>query len=322
MSPRTARSARYYYKSDRLKPLRAFCQVARLGSVSRAADALFLSQPAVSLQLQALERDYGVPLFERIGRRLNLTAAGETLYDMARPLVDGIDGLESAFRDRLQTMSAGRLDIACGNSTLLYLMPPLVAAYRAAHADVALRLHTVTGPEGLAMLRADEVDFAVGAVPDVPGDVIYAPVHVYDPMLITPKGHPLASIPHPRLEDLSGHGLVMPPQHLTTYRQVDYTFQRARVPYTVAMEASGGWEVIKQYVAMGLGISIVSGICLGEADRDRLEARSLAEHFPQRSYGVVVRKGRYLSQQARDFIELLRPGLLARDSSEGGPSER
>ncbi|WP_281705054.1 LysR family transcriptional regulator, partial [Aeromonas taiwanensis] len=68
----TSRSAspRFSYKSDRLKPLRAFCQVVRLGSVSRAAEALFVSQPAVSQQLQALERELGVVLFERSGRRL------------------------------------------------------------------------------------------------------------------------------------------------------------------------------------------------------------------------------------------------------------
>src|SRR4249919_4367693 len=85
---------RFYYKGDRLKPLRAFCQAARLGSVSRAAEALYLSQPAVSLQLQALERDLGLPLFERVGRRLTLTREGTTLYELARPLIEGLDGLE------------------------------------------------------------------------------------------------------------------------------------------------------------------------------------------------------------------------------------
>ena len=69
----TDSTSRFYYKGERLKPLRAFCQVARLGSVSRAAEALFLSQPAVSLQLQALERDFGTRLFERTGRRFGLT---------------------------------------------------------------------------------------------------------------------------------------------------------------------------------------------------------------------------------------------------------
>ena len=68
---------RFAYKGDRMKPLRAFCQVARLGSVSRAASALFLSQPAITLQLQALERELGVRLFERVGRRLTPTREGE-----------------------------------------------------------------------------------------------------------------------------------------------------------------------------------------------------------------------------------------------------
>ena len=75
-------------------------------------------------------------------------------------------------------------------------------------------------------------------------------------------------------------------------------FQQNRVPYTVALEV-GGWEVIKQYVAMGLGISIVTAICLTDADRQRLAARSLARWFPPRSYGVVMRKGKFLSAQAR-----------------------
>ena len=99
-------------------------------------------------------------------------------------------------------------------------------------------------------------------------------------------------------------------------------FQQNRVPYTVALEV-GGWEVIKQYVAMGLGISIVTAICLTDADRTRLAARSLAKYFPSRSYGVVVRKGRYLSQQARDFIELIQPQMLAmREYDETGHSGR
>lgn len=93
-------SPRFYYKGSRLKQLRAFCHAARLGSVTRAAEALFLSQPAVSLQLGALENELGVKLFDRQGRRLNLTHEGEELYELARPLMDGLDSLESDFRDR------------------------------------------------------------------------------------------------------------------------------------------------------------------------------------------------------------------------------
>ncbi|HWS76961.1 MAG TPA: LysR family transcriptional regulator substrate-binding protein, partial [Thermomonas sp.] len=99
-------------------------------------------------------------------------------------------------------------------------------------------------------------------------------------------------------------------------------FQQNRVPYTVALEV-GGWEVIKQYVAMGLGISIVTAICLTEADRQRLAARSLARWFPSRSYGIVMRKGKFLSAQARAFVELIKPELLAeREYDQSGHSGR
>lgn len=304
--PRKAPSSpRFAYKADRLKPLRAFCQTARLGSVSRAAEALFLSQPAVTLQLQALERDMGVPLLERNGRRLTLTREGEALYELARPLVEGLDGLEGAFRERVRGLDAGELHVAAGSSTIVYLLPRIVEAFRAAYPDVRLILHNVTGPRGLDLLRNDGADLAVGSMLDVPADLAWTPVHHFDPMLITPPGHPLVELPEVTLADLSPYGLILPPQRQTTWRMVDLVFQRARVPYTVALEV-GGWEVIKQYVAMGLGISIVTAICLTDADDGRLAARSLARYFPSRSYGVVVRRGRTLSPQARAFVALVR----------------
>jgi DNA-binding transcriptional LysR family regulator len=318
----TAKTPRYFYKGDRLKPLRAFCQVARLGSVSRAAEALFLSQPAVTLQLQALERDLGHPLFERIGRRFNLSREGQVLYELARPLVEGLDALDGEFRSKLKGLQAGELHVAAGSSTILYLLPTLVQAFRAQHPEVQLVLHNVTGQDGLGLLRSDGCDLAVGSMLDVPTDLAYAPVYSFEPMLICPHGHPLAEKADLRLEDLSPHGLILPPRRLTTYRLVDLVFQQRRVPYTVALEV-GGWEVIKQYVAMGLGISIVTSICLTEADSKRLVARSLADYFPSRSYGVVMRKGKYLSPQARAFVDLIKPGLFERrDHFDTGPSER
>lgn len=315
-------SPRFAYKGDRLKPLRAFCQTARLGSVSRAAEALYLSQPAVTLQLQALEREMGVRLLERSGRRLSLTREGQELYELARPLVEGLDGLDGAFRERIRGLDAGDLNVAAGSSTILYLLPKIVEAFRAAHPEVRLTLHNVTGAGGLDLLRSDGVDLAVGSMLDVPGDLSYAPVYRFEPMLITPRDHPLAKLERVTLQDLSPFGLILPPQRLTTYRMVDLVFQQNRVPYTVALEV-GGWEVIKQYVAMGLGISIVTAICLTDADRARLSARSLADYFPSRSYGVVVRKGKYLSPQARAFTELIQPDLFVRgDYYATGQSDR
>jgi DNA-binding transcriptional LysR family regulator len=317
-----AAPARFYYKGNRLKQLRAFCTIAKLGTLSRAAEALFLSQPSVSLQLSALEKELGARLIERRRRRVALTREGQALYDLALPLVEGLDHLDRQFRALSAGFVGGELHVAAGTSTIQYLLPTLVRAFRDQHPAIKLQLHNVTGKDGLALLRSDQVDFAIGSMLDVPNDLSYEPVYSYDPMLILALDHALATKADIRLEDLSPFGLILPPQRLTTYRLVDLIFQQRKVPYHVAIEV-GGWEVIKQYVAMGLGISIVTGICIGEADRARLAVRNMSAYFPQRTYGVVVRKGKYLSADARAFVDLIRPGLFTRrDYWEPGHSER
>ncbi len=325
--PRTKRTApagaaRFYYKGNRLKQLRAFCYVVKFGSVARAAESLFLSASSVSLQLSALEAELDVRLLERIRPRLTLTHEGQLLYDLARPLVEGMENLDRQFREQRRGVHAREVHIAAGSSTIQYLLPPLVREFRERQPDVLLQLANVTGKDGLALLRSDQVDFAVGSMLDVPHDLAYEPVQWFDPMLILPHGHALAAKADITLEDLSPYGLILPPQRLTTYRLVDLVFQQRKVPYHVAIEV-GGWEVIKQYVAMGLGISIVTGICIAPNDNERLVVRNMRRYFPQRSYGVVVRKGKYLSAEARAFIDLIKPGLFARgDYYEAGHSER
>jgi DNA-binding transcriptional LysR family regulator len=294
----------------------------KLGTLSRAAESLYLSQPSISLQLQALERELGVELLQRSRRRINLTDAGEALYAVARPLIEGWENLDRDFQTKIKGLQAGKLTIAAGSSTIQYLLPELVRRYRERFPAVQLQLANVTGKDGMALLRADSADFAVGSMLDVPNDIAWAPVYHYDPMLITPPDHPLARKENLTLQDLSPYGLILPPQRLSTYRLVDLVFQQNQVPYQVAIEV-GGWEVIKEYVAMGLGISIVTGICISEADRARLAVRNMRQYFPQRSYGVVMRKGKFLSAEARAFIDLIRPGLLThRDYDESGHSER
>ena len=322
MPERSIPTPRFPYKSDRLKPLRAFCQTVRLGSVSRASEALYVSQPAITLQLQALERELGVPLFERSGRRLAPTPEGQLLYELAQPLVESLDGLGASFREKVRGLDAGELNIAANSSTILYLLPRIVELFRSQHPEVRLTLHNAASADGTDLLRSDAVDLAVGSMLDVPADLSYAPVYRFEPLLIAPPDHPLIKQRDLKLADLSPHALILPPKRQLTYRLVDLVFQQNRVPYTVALEV-GGWEVIKQYVAMGMGISIISSICMTDADHDRLASRSLSAWFPSRSYGVVVRKGKYLSPQARAFIELIKPDLFAsRGYNDSGPSER
>lgn len=321
MSAATA-SPRFSYKSDRLKPLRAFCQTVRLGSVSRAAEALFISQPAVTLQLQALEREFGVVLFERSGRRLVPSREGQVLYEMAQPLVENLDGLAERFRDKISGLDAGELRIAANSTTILYLLPKVVAAFRQLHPQVRLSLHNAITADGTDLLRSDAADLIVGSLLDVPSDLSYETVQRFEQMLITPLGHPLSSVPQLELAQIAEHPLILPPRRQVTWRLVDRIFQQQRLPYSVSLEV-GGWEVIKQYVALDMGISIVPALCLAPDDARQLAIRPVGTLFPPRTYGVAVRRGRPLSTQARAFIECIQPDLLSpRGYDQTGHSER
>lgn len=307
---------RFYYKQNRLKQLRAFCHAVRTRSISKAADCVHLSQPSVSLQIKALEREMGTVLFERRGPRITLTPEGRVLYELASPLVEGIDNLPDAFAERCGSLDAGEIHIAAGESTILYLLPGFVERFAAEHPGIEIRLHNVTGREGLERLRADSVDFAVGAMFDAPSDIVYRPLFTYPTILITPLGHPLTVLGNVTLDDIAPYALILPPRHLSTWRIVDIVFQQHQVEYRVNIEA-GGWEVIKRYVARGLGVSIVSSICMTE--EDRLAAIPLDTYFPGRTYGVVQRRGKFLSPAARRFLDMIETSCRSRARAGRAP---
>ena len=135
---------RFYYKQNRLKQLRAFCHAVRTQSISKAAERMHLSQPTVSLQIKALEQEMDTVLFERRGPRITLTPEGRALYELASPLVEGIDNLPDTFAERCGNFDAGEVHIAAGESTILYLLPGFVERFAAEYPGVEIRLHNVT----------------------------------------------------------------------------------------------------------------------------------------------------------------------------------
>ncbi|BAO43830.1 LysR family transcriptional regulator [Thiolapillus brandeum] len=304
-----------YYKQNRLKQLRAFCAAAQAGSISLAAEQLFLSQPTVTLQIQALERDMQVVLFERRGPKISLTPEGVVLNEIARPLVDGIEGLEENFNAHFGRLDSGELNIAAGESTTLYILPEYIKRFSLAYPGIKLKLHNVTGRDGMAMLRADEADLAVGSMLEVPDDIIYHPSMSYSPTLITPLDHPLAGRKKVTLQDICPHGLILPPRHLATWRFLELVFSQAGLKFKVSLEA-GGWEIIKKYVELGMGISIVTGVCL--TGEEKLVTTPMDEYIPKRSYGVVVRRGKFLSPQAQAFIDMMDPDFFREGFSDRG----
>lgn len=294
------------YKHNRLQQLRGFCHAARSGSITKAAEKLMLSQPSVSLQIKALERELSAKLFERHGPRIELTFDGHQLLELARPLVDGIDKLPVAFEAKRESGDRGTVNIAAGGSTIQYILPPFVEAFTRLHPQVDVRLHNVTGKAGLSLLREGDADFAVGPMLDTPSDIVFEPLMTYEPMLITNRDHPLAKRKRIAIKDVSKYPLILPPKDQSTYRIVDAVFNEHGLDYDVKLEV-GGYDVIKQYVRLGLGISIVMSHCL--RDNDDLHATAISRYFPKRTYGLVLMKERQMSAAAERFLATIRKAV-------------
>jgi len=291
----------YRYKQNRFQQLRGFCYAAGSGSVSKAAERMHLSQPAVSQQIQSLENELSVTLFVRRGSKMQLTHEGELLYEMANSLIDQLVNLDEQFRLRRSEVDEGHIEVAAGMSTILYFLPKHVEQFHRAHPKIEVRLHNVTGLEGLEQLRAGLVDFAVGPLMSVPQDVEFHPIVSFEPVVITCLDHPLAH-KNLSLKEISRYPWILPPRGLSTWNLVDSTFKKHGLSYQVAMEV-GGWEVIKKYVELDLGISLI--ISIGITGQEKLKVIPAGEFFPNRTYGVVLRKGRILTPQARRFVSLL-----------------
>jgi DNA-binding transcriptional LysR family regulator len=296
--------ANTYYKQNHLKKLRAFCQTAKLGSMTRAAESLFASQPTISLQIHALEEEMDTTLFERCGPKLTLTTEGSILYDLCLPHVQGIDRLKETFDAHCGNLTSGELNIAAGESTILYILPSPIREFSEQYPAIKLRLSNETGRDGMELLRSDKVDFAVGSMLEVPDDLTYSPIVTYNPVIITPIDHPLARMEKVTIKDIGKYGLILPPRHLSTWHIVKMVFAQHNVRFHVTLEA-GGWEVIKRYVSLGQGISIVTDVCITDQDREAMSIIPIGQYFPKRSYGIVTRKGKFLSAPAKRFIEMM-----------------
>ena len=296
---------RVYHKRDRLRQLRAFCHAARLGSITRAAVHLGLSQPAVSLHVRELENELEAILFDRGGSGIRLTSAGETLYELSRPLVQGMDVLSANFMERIDDTVSGRLQLAASPAGVSFVLPPYIKRFRDQYPDVRLRVRNCLLSEGVKLLLEDQVELVFGVKDPYPEDTLeYRQLLPCDVVLITSLDHPLAGRDTVSPEEVSAWPAIVPTPG-TYSRQFGETVARRLGVGVKAVIKVGGWGVIKRYVEMGLGVSVVPSVAVRETDR--LSVIPLREHFPTRSFGVFTRRGRFLTLPARRFLRLMIP---------------
>ena len=293
-------------RGDRLKQLRAFCYAADLNSISRAADRILSSQPLVSRQIRALERQFAVTLFQRHGPRVVLTPTGRCLYRLARPLVEGMDRLFDTFVERYLDVPSSRLEIAAGCTTAVSVLPALLRQVLERHPEIRVNVRVASGRQRLCWLRSYQVDIVLAAVDVVPSDLEFRPILSSEIVLITPEDHPLAGRDSIDLAEAAACPAVSFPSDSYVGRVGDVIMRQRGHLFDTVLEVDE-WTMVKRYVEAGVGIAAVPAVCLG--DRDRVWRIPAGRWFPPRRYGILTRRDGNLSLAARRFMRLVDSGV-------------
>ncbi len=282
------------------RQLRVFAEVARHGSMARAAESLHLTPPAVSMQIKELEGHVGLPLFDRQGRAVALSTAGEYFLVHAKRLLAALKEADDAMA-RLKRVERGLLTIGMV-STAKYFVPHLLARFHEEHLGVDVRLRVVGNREQLvALMASGEVDLSIMGRP--PREIAtraeaFAP---HPLVFVAPPGHPLLQRPQAPVSALAPYGFIAREQGSGTRTAMASFFNEHRFAPHIAMEMSSN-ETIKQAVIAGLGLSFLSLHTVGlELRSGLLKVLDIAGTPLMRTWHVVHLGAKVLSPAAEAF---------------------
>lgn len=247
-------------KNATFRQLRVFTEVAKHLSFSKAALALHLTPPAITMQIKELESHVGLPLFDRSGRSISLTTTGEYMLVYVRKILATLKDAEDATA-RLRKVEVGTLTIGMV-STATYFLPALLAQFKREHPGVEVKLVVGNRSQLVRLLEASEVDIAIMGRPPQQMATRAEPFAAHPHMFISAPGHPLAGVGPVTLAEVLGEPFIIRERGSGTRAALEEFFQRKTAELRVAMEVDSN-ELIKQSVMAGMGISFMSLHTLG-----------------------------------------------------------
>ena len=296
-----------------IRQLQIFSVAASHLSFARAAEQLHLTHAAISLQIKQLEEVSGTLLFDRIGKRVFLTDAGEILLDHARQILQSLKDADASLM-ALKGLKGGRVTIAV-TSTAEYFAPGLLAEFRKAQTDVRVRLLVHNREEVAQLLSSNEVDLAIMGRPPADMDaeaVSFAP-HPF--VIVASAGHPLAGRARLSVKDVAAETMIVRESGSGTRSAMEEFFHEHAVVPHIDMEM-GSNEAIKQAVVAGLGISFISQHTLGlELSAGRLVVLKVQGTPVMRRWFLVRHKSKRLTPALGafwDFVLEMAPDYLKR----------
>ncbi len=295
-----------------LHQLRGFHEIARQGSFTKAADRLFLTQPAISLQLKALEEEVGEALLERGHKRIRLTPAGEILLRRTRAVLAELDSAHAEIASLRQELR-GRLVIGTSDTNSTYVLPDVLRSYRESYPLVEVDIRNKMSTEVGRLVVDDEVDLGLATMPIRDRERLGESQALFtrQDVLICPADHALASRKQIALKAVAELPLLALEPGSTTRYLLDQSFRQADLKPRVSMNL-GSIEVIKRFVEIGFGVAIVPKIAIGqEVANGRLHSMAVRGLSP-RPIGLVEHRGRRRSPAAAAFVGLLKESLGGR----------
>ena len=305
--PQTA--IRRYLRHGMLPQLAMFEAAARLGSFTRAADALHVAQPTVSAQIKKLSDTLDLPLFEQIGKKMYLTPAGTALQQGCNELFATFARVEEALSN-LRDLDSGRLRLGV-STTAKYFAPRLLAAFVQQHPKIEVSLQIHNRQTLLERLCRNEDDLFIFANPPTAQEVVCQPILPNPMMAFARADHPLAGQQRIPFAALAQQPFLMREPGSGTRMVCNQLFDQFGIKPQVRMELSTN-EAIKQAILAGLGISIMSQYTLGLNVTQSHLAILDVEGLPvARPWQFVYPVGKQISPVARAFMDFVRTGAVA-----------
>ncbi len=305
-----------------LRQLRTFKTVADLSSFSLAAQRLKLSQPSISYQVKELEQNLGLPLLDRLGKRVQLTEAGTLLYSYARRMLDVLDEATVAIEE-MRGIQRGTLRVGASTTVGIYLLPAALGAFKRLHPGLVISLEIGTRARVQEQVLCNELDLAVVGPALKDPDLAIIPFLSDELVVVAPAGHPLRGKRGLSLKDLTGTPFVMREAASGSRWSLEKAARKAGAKLTVAMEL-GSNGAIKHAVESGLGLAVISRYaCALELASGRLVELDVHGFPIRRDWHIVHLRRRKLPSSVLAFMAFLKDtSWLSRNGSPGAtPSD-
>lgn len=287
-----------------LRQLEYFLAVSKELHFTKAAEKLNISQPSLSQQIRALEHEVGIPLFDRIGKKISLTKAGRILLSHGKAIFHEVEQARSAIQD-LNGLQHGSLTIGSLLTVVNYLLPPAILDFNKQYPNIELSVLGLRTGEILEKLLQNELDIGITFLPVQDKEIISIPLYKSELTLVVPTGHQLTERDHVSIAELQNYPLILLPKNFFLTELITSHCQKFNFTPKPILEIST-MESLVQMVSRDMGITVLPKPYIDFLQSEHIQSIKIENPTPTIDIGLIYRKDKYMCATTREFIEQLK----------------